>query len=123
MRKECRERAGKGLDQEGIAFWFFIVAALCVTIGMSWGIQMSVSGNHTLGAAHAHQTLVGWVTMALFGFYHRAVPKAADRPLAFILFFPVVSGVVFPIPGSVPRFTNRVRFLPPQAQFSPWVRC
>lgn len=43
------------------------------------GIQMSASGDHTLGPAHAHLNLVGWATLGLFGVYDHLVPKTAER--------------------------------------------
>lgn len=84
---------------KGIAFLFFLVAALCVTIGMAWGIQMSASGNHNLAGAHAHLNLIGWVTMGLFGVYYHLVPGAAEKMLAKIHFVVAVAGVVIITPG------------------------
>jgi len=59
---------------KGVANWFFTTAALCVLIGMAWGIQMAATGDHSLSPAHAHLNLVGWVTMGLFGLYYHNVP-------------------------------------------------
>jgi len=92
---------------KGIAFWFIAVAALCVTVGMAWGIQMSASGNHTLSGAHAHLNLVGWVTLGLFGLYYHAVPSAAQTSLATVHFILAVSGVVLMVPGIVMAVTER----------------
>ena len=92
---------------KGIAFLFFLVAALCVTIGMAWGIQMSASGNHTLSAAHAHLNLIGWVTMGLFGVYYHVVPDAAGKMLAKVHFAVAVAGVVIITPGIVQAVTER----------------
>ncbi|GGE59563.1 hypothetical protein [Actibacterium pelagium] len=92
---------------KGIAFLFFLVAALCVTIGMAWGIQMSASGNHTLSAAHAHLNLIGWVTMGLFGVYYHVVPDAAGKMLAKVHFGVAVAGVVIITPGIVQAVTER----------------
>lgn len=83
----------------GIGFYFFIVGVLCVTIGMLWGIHMAISGDHTMGGAHAHLNLVGWVTMGLFGVYYTLTPSAAASVLAKIHFALAVAGVVVMVPG------------------------
>lgn len=83
----------------GIGFYFFAFGALCVTLGMIWGIQMSISGDHTLAGAHAHLNLVGWVTMALFGLYYTLTPSAAASGLAKIHLALAVAGVVIMVPG------------------------
>ena len=86
---------------KGVAFWFFAVGTLCVTIGMAWGIHMSASQDHTMAPAHAHLNLVGWVTMALFGIYYHLVPAAAAKGLAKVHFALALAGVVTMVPGIV----------------------
>ena len=88
-----------GDDMRGIGFYFFGLGALCVTLGMFWGIQMSISGDHMLAGAHAHLNLVGWVTLALFGVYYAMTPSAAASFLAKIHFVLAVAGVVVMVPG------------------------
>jgi len=83
---------------KGVANWFFTTAALCVLIGMAWGIQMAATGDHSLSPAHAHLNLVGWVTMGLFGLYYHNVPAAA-RGLAKVHFALAFLGVLAMVPG------------------------
>ncbi|MBC7281283.1 hypothetical protein [Hoeflea sp.] len=83
----------------GIGFYFFVFGALCVTLGMFWGIAMAISGDHTLAGAHAHLNLLGWVTMGLFGLYYTLTPSAAASPLARIHLAIAVAGVVIMVPG------------------------
>ncbi|MFQ5624974.1 MAG: hypothetical protein ACE5FS_16465, partial [Paracoccaceae bacterium] len=85
----------------GISFWFVLSATVYVTIGMAWGIQMSVIDNHLLSPAHAHLNLVGWVTMALFGIYYHLVPQAAGAVLAKIHFTVATLGVWAMVPGII----------------------
>ena len=85
----------------GIAFYFFLAAALCVTFGMGWGIQMSISGDHSLAGAHAHLNLVGWVTLGIFGVYYTLTPQAARSMLAKLHLGVAVIGVVLMVPGIV----------------------
>ena len=89
------------------AFWFFALAALCVTGGMIWGIQMAASGDHTMVGSHAHLNLVGWVTMALFGLYYRATPAAAASGLARIHLILAVAGVALLVPGIAMAVTGQ----------------
>jgi cbb3-type cytochrome oxidase subunit 1 len=84
-----------------IAFAFFALGAISVTLGMVWGIQMSATHNHTMSPAHAHLNLVGWVTFAIFGLYYHLVPAAAKSPLARIHLTLAVLGLVALVPGIV----------------------
>lgn len=83
----------------GVALWFFASGVIYVTLGMIFGIWMSASGDHTLGGAHAHLNLVGWVTMALFGIYYHFVPAAAGTRLATLHFIVATLGVWLLVPG------------------------
>jgi hypothetical protein len=95
----------------------FVYATLCVIVGMCLGIWMGVSEDHTLGPVHAHLNVIGWVSLAIIGLYHRSAGRAAttlDRVQAGALMLgvpafagglgvflsttdPMVEGVVFPI--------------------------
>jgi hypothetical protein len=81
------------------AFVFFAAATVCVLVGMFWGIQMSVSHDHSLASAHAHLNLVGWATMALFGIYYRLTPAANNTLLAKIQAGVAILGVAVMVPG------------------------
>ena len=84
---------------KGTAFNFFAFAAVCVLVGMLWGIHMAASGDHSMSGAHAHLNLVGWVTMGLFGVYYTLTPHAAATRLAGIHFWIAALGVVLLVPG------------------------
>ncbi|MDF1855346.1 hypothetical protein [Pseudooceanicola sp.] len=86
---------------KGIALIFMIASAVCALAGMIWGIQMSISGNHTLASAHAHLNLLGWVSLAIFGFYYHLVPQAAAQALAKVHLVVALAGVVMIVPGIV----------------------
>ena len=58
-------------------------AALAALVGMGLGFAMAASQDFTLAPAHAHLNLLGWVTMALYGLYHRGA-KRADARLAWV---------------------------------------
>ena len=82
-----------------IAFVFFMAAVTCVFLGMVWGIQMSISHDHSLASAHAHLNLVGWATLALFGIYYRLTPMASNSMLARAHAAIAILGVVVMVPG------------------------
>lgn len=55
-------------------------AALAALIGMGLGIRMGIAQDFTLAPAHAHLNLLGWVTMAIYGLYHRGVGRTSGLP-------------------------------------------
>ena len=75
----------------------FLVAAAAGVAGVSLGIFMGMSEDFTLAPAHAHINLLGWVSVALYGLYHRGVERPSQR-LAWIqvgaaaLGFPLMAG-------------------------------
>lgn len=71
-RTDRSPRKGKTMR---ISDFCFIVAALCALGGMTLGIVMGISQDFTLAPAHAHLNLLGWVTMALYGLYHRGIGR------------------------------------------------
>lgn len=101
----------------------FVYATLCVIVGMFLGIWMGVSEDHTLGPVHAHLNVIGWVSVAIIGLYHRASGRATtllDRIQAAALMLgvpafagglgvflsttnPTVERIVFPV-GLVGTF-------------------
>jgi hypothetical protein len=77
-----------------LPFWFIFLASLFALAGMAWGIQMSISQDHTLAGAHAHNNLIGFVTMTIYGVYYRLVPAAAAKMLAMIHFWIALAGAL-----------------------------
>ncbi|MCU0829105.1 MAG: hypothetical protein MUE52_17350 [Tabrizicola sp.] len=53
----------------------FIFAAQAGLCGMMLGLAMGISQDFTLAPAHAHLNLLGWVTMAIYGLYHRGIGR------------------------------------------------
>jgi hypothetical protein len=83
----------------GVGFLFFAAGALCVALGMGWGILMGITQDHSMAGAHAHLNLVGWVTLALFGVYYTLTPQAARSGLARVHLLVAVVGVATMVPG------------------------
>ena len=57
---------------------FFALGAVCVFMGMLWGMHMGESEDFTMMPAHAHLNLLGWVSLFLFGIFYHLHP-AIDR--------------------------------------------
>lgn len=94
--KQAKEPEGKG-QMKGLAFAFVASAAIYLTLGMLWGIEMGVRHDFQMAPAHAHLNLVGGVLMTLFGLFYHTVPKAAGRGLAKLHFAVATLGVwIFP---------------------------
>ncbi len=52
-----------------------LMAGLSALVGTTAGIIMGISQDFTIAPAHAHLNLLGWVTMALYGLYHRSIGR------------------------------------------------
>lgn len=61
-----------------ISHLFFRTAIIFLLVGITLGLVMSISQNHSASGAHAHINLIGWVTSALFGTYYALNPGKAE---------------------------------------------
>ena len=78
---------------------FFALGAICVLIGMIWGMIMGASEDVLLAPAHAHLNLLGWVTMALYGTFYALTHASLKPRLAWTNFVLSAIGVVVMIPS------------------------
>ncbi len=62
-----------------ISDFCFIAAALAALTGMALGISMGISQDFSLSPAHAHLNLLGWVTLSIYGLYHRGAGRQGGR--------------------------------------------
>lgn len=69
----------QGLNHMRISTFCFVISSLAALTGMSLGLWMGMRGDFTLVPVHAHLNLLGWVTMALYGLYHRGVEREDNR--------------------------------------------
>jgi cbb3-type cytochrome oxidase subunit 1 len=75
--------------------WFLRIATLYIVAGVTLGLIMAASHNHSMFPVHAHLNLLGWVAMTLFGLFYRVIPAAAETKLAkahFWLYVPAHFG-------------------------------
>lgn len=59
-----------------ISDFCFVAAGAAGLLGMALGISMGISQDFTLAPAHAHLNLLGWVTLAIYGLYHRGIGRS-----------------------------------------------
>lgn len=77
-----------------IARLFFKSAVVFLILSLAMGLQMSISGNHSVGGAHAHMSLIGWVTGALYGCYYCLEPGKAGLFLSSFQYWLYLAGTV-----------------------------
>ncbi len=82
-----------------LAELYFKTAVIFFIIGISIGLKMAISEDHTVIGAHAHCNLLGWVSMALFGGYYALNPKKAERRIAMIQYYVYTLGVAIMVPA------------------------
>jgi hypothetical protein len=97
------------MSTEALSRRWFLCAVTYFVIGISLGVYMGASGDHSQFRAHAHINLLGWVSMALIGLLYRAFPAAAQSALArwhfwiYQLAAPVMLAAVFAIYAGVEK--------------------
>jgi UDP-N-acetylmuramyl pentapeptide phosphotransferase/UDP-N-acetylglucosamine-1-phosphate transferase len=66
--------------------WLLRIAGLYLVAGITLGIVMAASHDHSQMPLHAHLNLLGWVTLGLVGLWYRVQPEASKTLLARIHF-------------------------------------
>lgn len=79
---------------KSLPFWFIALGTLFALAGMVLGLYMGMSEDHSFIDAHAHNNLIGYVTMIVYGVYYRLVPAAASRRLAVVHFWVALAGAL-----------------------------
>ena len=60
----------------------FCTAVCLGIVGMTIGIIMAATGNHSVFPAHAHLNLLGWVSLFLIGIFYRFHPALDTSRIA-----------------------------------------
>lgn len=63
------------------------IAVVYFVVGVTLGIVMGASGDHSLMPVHAHINLLGWVSMTLFALIGRAYPATTQGRVATLQFW------------------------------------
>jgi len=81
-----------------LPYYFLTVAVLQALVGMGFGIFMGITGDYTLAPAHAHNNLLGWVSMAIIGLYYAIASEVAAKRIAAVHFWlALAANLIFPI--------------------------
>jgi hypothetical protein len=86
-----------GETMKHLSYYFIGVATIFALLGMLAGLYMAGSSDYTLAPAHAHNNLLGWVSMAIFGLYYRAAPQAVGRLATIHFWVALVGNLIFPV--------------------------
>jgi hypothetical protein len=81
---------------KSLPFYFIATSIAFALAGMAYGMYMAGSQDHLLAGAHAHNNLLGWVTMAIFGLYYRTVPAAVTGLATIHFWITLVANLIFP---------------------------
>ena len=83
---------------KNLPYYFISVAVLQALVGMGLGIYMGISQDFALAPAHAHNNLLGWVSMAIFGLFYLLVPQVGGKRLATVHFWvALAANIIFPV--------------------------
>lgn len=66
---------------------FIKSSVIYLLIGLSLGIYMGMSKDHSQTPTHVHLNMLGWVTMALMGVIYKSWPQAAAAKLASVTYW------------------------------------
>ena len=77
---------------------FFMTGALCLFMGMCWGMAMAARQDFVLAPAHAHLNLLGWVTLSIYGTFYALTHESYSPRLAWINYACATLGLAIMIP-------------------------
>lgn len=90
----------------------FVIASLAAVAGISLGIFMGITEDHSLAPVHVHTNLIGWVSMFLFGLYYRthahaesglAVFQVGAVTIGYVAMMGALTALIqFPNPAALP---------------------
>lgn len=83
----------------GLALWFMVLGVISALIGMSWGLYMAGTEDHTLAPAHGHLNLLGFVSFSVFAIYYHIVPGSDASALPKAHFLLSLVGLLALVPG------------------------
>ena len=78
-----------------LASRFFGSAIIYAVLGMSLGLVMGITQDHSQMPTHAHLMLLGWVSFAIFGVFYQMFPAAAANRLAQVHFWLAQSSLIY----------------------------
>ncbi len=79
-----------------LPYYFIGLATVFALLGMAYGMYMAGSEDHSMAGAHAHNNLLGWVTMAIYGLYYARVPSAVTGLAGVHFGITLIANLIFP---------------------------
>jgi hypothetical protein len=79
--------------------WYIAIALLMLLGGEVFGEWMAANRDHSFALVHAHVSVIGWASFALFGLIHHAFPTLAASRLALPQFLIAVLSTLFFVGG------------------------
>ncbi len=72
---------------QGVARNFFTLAVIYSLVGMTLGLSMAMSQDHSQLPTHAHIMVLGWLMSAMFAVFYHLMPAARASRLATVHFW------------------------------------
>jgi heme/copper-type cytochrome/quinol oxidase subunit 1 len=91
----------------GIASRFFASAIIYAVLGMTLGLVMGMTQDHSQMPTHAHILVIGWVSFAIYGFFYHTFPDTAANRLASVHFWLAEIGLLVLLVGLFLIFGGR----------------
>jgi cbb3-type cytochrome oxidase subunit 1 len=90
----------------GLAARFFGSAVVYAVLGMTLGLVMGITHDHSQLPTHAHILVIGWVSFAIYGFFYHLFPVSAASSLAAAHFWLAQAGFLTLITGLFLMFAG-----------------
>jgi heme/copper-type cytochrome/quinol oxidase subunit 1 len=91
-----------------LASRFFGSAIIYAVLGMTLGLVMGMTQDHSQMPTHAHLMLLGWVSFAIFGVFYQMFPSAAANRLANVHFWLAQASLIVMLIGLFLIFSDRL---------------
>ena len=75
------------MTESNLSATWLRIAVVYFVVGVTLGIVMGASGDHSLMPVHAHINLLGWVSMTLFALIGRFCPATQQGRIATLQFW------------------------------------
>ena len=87
---------------------FLLIGTLYLLTGVTLGMYMGGSGDHSMAPVHAHINLLGFTLMAVFAFAYKLFPAMGNSKLALVHFWLHQIGVIILIVLLFLLFTGNI---------------
>ena len=82
-----------------LSYKFLLAAAAYGLFGMAMGMVMGAKQDFTLAPVHAHNNLLGWVALTMYGLTYNAFPAMNNGKIGHIQFYIANIGLFLMLPS------------------------